>query len=161
MQVETIAKALLADIRRHLPEAPFFQREDLLHLPALSGVATITRYRYVCLAVHLLVQQRKLVLKGRSDLCLASRAGEYEAETDDFSKRYERTIRATATQQRGSFLVMDVVRAWRSDQHLTENSKRIAVRQTLRRMAREGVLHQTDFTFRPASKGRSSKQART
>ncbi len=39
---------------------------------------------------------------------------------------------------------MDIVRDWTSDQHLTENTKRIAARGALKRLVREGALVSKD-----------------
>lgn len=144
MRLEVMAEALLADIERHLPEAAFFQREDLLHLPAFQGVATITRYRYVCAAVDQLLWSRKLVAKGRSDLCLSSRSRDYRQAAGDLSERYGKTVLRLVQERKGNFHVMDIVRDWTSDQHLTENTKRIAARGALKRLVREGALVSKD-----------------
>lgn len=144
---EPYAKALIADIKAHLPEVDYFQREDLLHLPCFQGVATITRYRYVCIAVGLLVRQGKLIAKGRTDLCLPSKQSRYDSE-ESLSERYGATIRRLVISRIGAFTVMDVVTLWRrSDQHLTDNTKRVAVRGTLRELAREGKVEVDGYLY--------------
>lgn len=141
------AEALLHDIKQHLPEVIFFRREDLLHTPCFSSVSTITRYAYVCRAVDHLLTTGALVAKSRTDLCLADRQHRYK-DADHLGTRYAATIRRvvlTATPE--VFTVMDVVRGWKSDQHLTENSKRVAAREALWDLAHEGLLALDGYVY--------------
>lgn len=146
------ARALLADIATHLPEVVFFTREDLLHLPCFEGVATITRYRYVCGAVDLLLRQGKLVSKSRTDLTLPRMQRSYEMQAA-MATNYEATLTLLIMPQRAPFSTMDVVRAWKTDQHLTENAKRVATRSYLRELARRGLVRAVDFRWQRTNTG--------
>jgi hypothetical protein len=79
------------------------------------------------------------------------------AETPDQAPQTEPVIltgrrSSTADETRANnepFAVMDVVALWTTDQHLTVNSKRVAVREVLHGMVRKGTLAQADeFGYR-------------
>jgi len=148
--VALMGQSLLKDIQVHLAEATFFQREDLLHLPTFSHVSTITRYRYVCAAVEYLIRTRKLAPRSRSDLCLAERKGQYE-DQGDLIDRYRPTVKRLLGDAPEQITVMALVDRWtRTDQHLTVNTKRVIIRETLRHMAREGALVPDGYGFKKA-----------
>jgi hypothetical protein len=142
---EQMAKALLQDIRRYLPEATFFQREDLLHLPTFQSVATITRYARVCESVGYLLSTRRLVLLSRTDLCLPDKASEYE-DMADLTGRYEQTVRRLLMRAGDDLSVPNLIRLWTSDPHLTDNCKRIAIRENMKKLAKTGLLAKDGFS---------------
>jgi hypothetical protein len=144
---EVHAKALLRDIQIHLGDAGWFTREDLLHLPTFEHVATITRYRYVGLAVTRLVESKRLYEVSRTELCLAGRTRDYHTP-QEIHEEFGRTIRRLTIARIGTgeaVTVADILNDWRTDQHLTTNSKRVAVRHAFRLMVREGTLHAAEF----------------
>jgi hypothetical protein len=141
---EQMAKTLLEDIRRYLPEATFFQREDLLHLPTFQSVATITRYARVCESVGYLLSTRRLVLLSRTDLCLPDKASQYEDEAD-LAGRYEQTVRRLLMRAGDDLTMPNLLRLWTSDPHLTLNSKRIALRENMKKLARTGFVVKDGF----------------
>jgi hypothetical protein len=152
---EEMAKALLADIKQHLPEVVFFQREDLLHLPVFQYVATVTRYRYVCDAVNYLLSTNRLVALSRTDLALPgnkSRYREIHLEHD-----YDNTVAELILQYEGERIeIPRVLLAWRSDQHLTDNSKRIAIRGALRRMFENGTVSRAGYFYMKKGNARNA-----
>jgi hypothetical protein len=143
------ARVILASVKRELGDAEFFTREDMLQLPVLAHVATITRYQEVCAAVQRLIIERQLVELTRTELCLAGQ--ESRVNMQPRRETYGRTIRklVTAMPMREPFGVMDVVAEWRSDPHLTINAKRVAVRQELRALVKddEMIAAHDDFTY--------------
>jgi len=143
-----LGRMLLADITAHLPEATFVTRDDCLFLPCMESWATITRYAYVCRAVNWLIAHNELVPKSRTDLCLASRQGEYDDELN-LADRYGPTVRRIVLSQREPFTLMDIVRSWerKSDQHLTQNTRRAATRSILRRLAHDGLIEQQEGSY--------------
>lgn len=154
------AKALLADIREHLGEAPFVTRDDLLFLPWCAGWATITRYTYVRLAVRWLVDHGELIEKTKTELCLAGQESRYAIELG-LAEKYAATIRRIVLAQRQAFTLMDVVNAWqKQDQHLTTNGKRAAVRGALRALHREELITQHEDGYRWVKVTRWIKQAK-
>jgi len=141
-KIDRNARRLLDDIRLHLGSAPFFTREDLLHLPTFDHVATISRYQAICQATRRLLDRLDVVAKSRTDLCLGDQQAAYDSEKN-MATRYSRTIRRLAVGRPADepFGVMDIVNAWsRTDQHLTTNAKRVAVRGLLRQLARDGLI---------------------
>jgi hypothetical protein len=130
--IAPLASQIIDDIHSEMPEVDFFTREDLLHLPCLGHISTISRYRYLCHAVRYLVDQRKLVLRG-TNLLLPSKAkfsvGTNSALADQF---YDNILRLALRLKGRDFHVMDVVALWKTDPQLTTNSKRIAVRMALK-----------------------------
>jgi hypothetical protein len=138
------ADALMRCIESELSETDFFTREDLLHVSAFADVATITRYRYVCDSVHFLLLKKKLIAVSRTDLCVPGKAKSYDRE-NPIHEQYLPTVRRLAVSIQGRFGVMDVLQKWtRTDQHLTQNAKRVAVRNALRKLRRDGVLERVD-----------------
>ena len=148
------ADALLASIHGELPEVECFTREDLLHLRCFDHVSTITRYQYVREAVHALIRRGDIVERSRVELATTAMAHAHsEAVLGDVAERYGRVIARHVARMDGTFGVMDVVRAWKSDPHLTVNTKRIAARQALTRMARAGQLQRDGYGYRRAAGG--------
>ena len=139
---------LLDAIKSDLPDVDFFTREDLLHLSVFDHVATITRYGKVRIAVHylldhdLLSDYGRVALLKRSELCLPERA-KFITGTHALENRFSKTVFDLVVKRpaRQQFAIMDLVTDWTTDQHLTLNSKRVLVRSILRRMVREGVIH--------------------
>lgn len=145
---EMYARAMLDGISTELRDADFFQREDLLHLKCFQHVSTITRYRYICDAVHWLLEGGKLVAKSRSDLCLPGKAKAYDAISETpLVERYDRQVHRLVTQQKGPFTVDDLLRAWRADPHISLNSKRVALRTVLGQMVRHRELQRDGFLY--------------
>lgn len=148
------AIALLASIREELHGADFFQREDLLQLRCFQDVATITRYRYCGEAVHRLIEMGKLVAKSRTDLCLPAKQGSYDTQaemtlTDRYTRQVQRLIANRLKLDPGKpFTVADLLQAWaRADQHMSTNTKRIAVREVLRQMVRHNELKRQGYSY--------------
>lgn len=142
------ARVLLRAIKANLAEASYFQREDLLHLPVFTHIATISRYNHIRLAVNALVQTGQLVRLSRTDLSLPGKARTYSADVA-IHREYLDTIRLLIQKMgRKRFAVMDVVDSWRTDGHLTVNSKRVAVRQAIPQLLREKVCRKRNhFEF--------------
>ena len=138
---EPLGRALLAAIRRELGDVDFFSREDLLQLGAFDHVTTISRYRYVCWAVRWLLRAGLLVGKSRTDLCLPGKAKLY-AGGAGMLETYMDTIREHVRSQSKirPFTVGTILDRWRTDQHLTRNTKRVLVRQALTALNAAGVV---------------------
>ena len=151
-QAEGYARTLEFAIARELPEVEAFAREDLLHLKAFSAVATITRYRYVCEGIARLIEEGKVVPKGRTMLVLARKERAFDRATQGLPlwERYYDKITRLMDEMQDSWSVMDVVGAWgAADQHLTTNSKRVAVRDAVRQAIRDQIIEKVDaFTYR-------------
>jgi hypothetical protein len=137
---ELMARIIFRSIERELRDVEFFTREDLLQLTVLQSVATITRYHEVCVAVMYLIETRKLLAVSRTELCLYGHVTEARKNSgSNLVDNYMNTIKRLVTHYRADhprsqFNVMDIVAAWRQDQHLTQNAKRVAVRIGLRRL---------------------------
>jgi hypothetical protein len=134
------AEILLRAIKSDLGDVGFFTREDLIHLPVLSHVATITRYMIVCRAVDTLIAGGYVVAKSRTDLCLPGKSKQYVHAT--LSSQYITTVRkiVKSIPPKTRITVMSVVENWKMDQHLTENNKRVAVREVLKDLTRRGEI---------------------
>lgn len=150
--VASYATRLLHHIKRHYSNVITFSREDLLHLKIdeLEDVGTQTRYRKNCIAVAYLIDHGELIPKKSPDLCLAARAGAYHFEETPISTEYAPTIRKLiSSMPRGKpFAVMHVVGRWKTDPQLTNDSKRKAVRNAIRGLAREGACQRlNDFEY--------------
>ena len=138
---EKMARIIMYCIEQELPGAEFFTREDLLQLSALQSVATITRYHHVCQAVHRLIAGRKLIELSRTELTVAGKVMAGRGSVGNLKEAYVGTI-DRLTRKFDEFSVMDIVDAWESDQHLTINAKRVAVRHRLRTLTRRKLLKQ-------------------
>ncbi len=138
------ADLMLRAIRDELGALEFVTREDLMQLRIFQHVATITRYHEVCTAVQILLTSGRLVAVSRTDLVLPSRRDHYHGD-EDAAKRYAAPIwKACRTFKARAFGVMDVVGRWTTDQHLSVNAKRVAVRNGLKALKKEGRLEETD-----------------
>src|ERR1044072_3055557 len=146
------ASRLLAHIKQYLGHVISFTREDLLHLPVIeyTQVATITRYQAIRNAVRYLIDQRELVQMKFPDLCLPDKVSLYQFEGGSVVTEYGATMRRLiqSVQPAKPFTVMSVVNQWRTDQRLTPDTKRKAIRLFLPRLTREGVCTRlNDFEF--------------
>lgn len=141
-----MARIILLAIQHELRDVEFFTREDLLQLRPLQSVATITRYREICEAVHRLIAQRQMYAITRTELCLAGRTVAAKQNTgaalfDNYMNTIRRLVAHRETDQPGKpFDVMDLVERWTQDQHLTRNAKRVAVRVCLKRLMKERAI---------------------
>lgn len=122
----------------------YFTREDLLQLPVLSHVSTISRYGLVREAITLLFQTGAVRADTRTMLRVAGHVPTI-SPTDLYSQfKYDIDRLVEARPQGERFNVMDIVRAWKSRADLTTNVKRTAVRSGLRTLAAHGVIMQSD-----------------
>lgn len=148
--VQDNADALINSIRDNLGDAPYFTRDDLLYLPAFAHVATITRYSYVRKAIIRLLETGKVVEKSRTELILAGSTRRYvDAYTkiDEFRITVSQLVRDVLSWKE-VFTVADVLEKWTdTDQHLTNNAKRVIVREALRAMRRDGMLREEPRHF--------------
>lgn len=137
---DRMAAIVLRAIKTELGDVDFFTREDCLYLSVLSHVSTITRYQDVCGALAHLIAEGEVIAKSRTDLCLPTKARRYVDEP--LAQQYLPTIRKiVARMDTGTRVdVMSVVNAWSMDQHLTTNGKRVAVRNALKILLREGLF---------------------
>jgi hypothetical protein len=139
---ERRATALLAGIQMELGDVGFFTREDLLHLSALSYVATITRYTYVREAVGWLLERDKLHAISKTELCLRGRQREYLPPDRLIAQYRETVLRIVRTMAHGGDVVSvrDVLDGWQGDTHLSLNVKRVMVRKMLAHFTHDGLL---------------------
>jgi hypothetical protein len=140
-RIEQYARIALRSIKQELAAADFFTREDCLFLSVFQHVSTITRYNSIRLAVILLIERGELHAFSRTHLCLPSKLG----KIDENEKLHEKYLPTITKLVRGfpagaPIAVMDVVAKWSQDQHLTTNSKRVAVRLALKHLAKDGLL---------------------
>lgn len=138
---DKFARIVMHCIEQELGGAEFFTREDLLQLSALQSVATITRYQHVCHAVHRLIAGRKLIELSRTELAVPGGVVAGRQGVENLKVNYVKTIDRLAGKFE-TFSVMDVVDEWTSDQHLTTNAKRVAVRHRLRHLLKRKRLKQ-------------------
>jgi hypothetical protein len=151
-KTERNAQVSLRAIKANLSQATYFQIEDLMALPGLfRHIASITRYNNIREAMNYLVEQGELVRLSRGDWALPRQAKTYqEQQRQPLHEEYLDTIRqlVQAMPKRQPFGVMDVVAAWRSDGHLSLNSKRIAVRHAMTRLLKEKVCrHRNEYEY--------------
>ena len=141
--MERNARVLLRTIKANLGQVTFFQREDLMQVPGLfRHIAAITRYNNIREACNYLCEHGELVRLTRTDLALPKQARAYEQlEQTPLHDEYLDTIRqlVRAMPKGQPFGVIDVVETWRSDGHLSVNSKRIAIRHAITRLVKERV----------------------
>lgn len=138
-----LSQVFLREIKRNYGDAIFLTRDDLLQLPVFGHVGTSTRVLYINKMVNHLIDARELVSKSKTALCLKSKSNAYEATP--LRDQYSDTIRAIVSNiGRKPFTVMDVVNNWTTDPHITPNNKRVAVRQSMRRLVADGVIKSYD-----------------
>lgn len=146
LQLERLSRAVLNAVRSELADVDFFTREDMLHLSPLQHVATITRYHSLTAVVQRLVGSRRLVELSRTELALPEKQSRYNPHETPLHLLYQHQIDRLLTwhlRDQGNdapFDVMTLVDRWRSDQHLSLNAKRVAVRMTLRQKERDGKI---------------------
>jgi len=139
-RVEKYARMLHRSIRLNLDEVDFFTREDLLQLPVFMHITTITRYHYICLATQVLLTKGDIVSKTRTGLCLPRHAR--SISDTPLAEQYAVTIQKLVERSspKKAFGVMDIVDAWTTDPHLTINNKRVAVRGSMNRLIKQGIV---------------------
>lgn len=137
------ADILLKSITSQLHDVDYFTREDLLHLPAFDHVSTITRYRYVCDAVKLLLERGKLHAKSNTELAVTGKQRRYRPISYQVAE-YQQTVLYLARDYYNrvstSFGISQLLSRWKTDTHLTENVKRVIIRHCLRALVKEGLL---------------------
>ena len=143
------AKLLLEAIHNDLNDMVYFTRDDLLNLRQLMHVSTATRYHYIGLAVRYLVDTKKLMEMGRSDLLLPENYSAYVRE-NNLVDSYISTIDRLTVCLTTPFTVYDVVELWTTDPHISINTKRTFVRIQLRNLVRHGLLIHNNHTYTPA-----------
>jgi len=144
--IEEQANTLLDVIGLKMAGTDFFTREDLIQTGVFDHVSTIYRYKLVCDSVRFLIDRRQLIEKSKTDLCITGKSRAYITREVIFDT-YHTTVEKLVLSRTGEFSVMDVVRSWITDQHLTDNVKRILVRRISRSMAREGQLLKRGYGF--------------
>lgn len=144
-KVATHAAALLSAVKNELHLVDFFTREDLLHIEVFDQLSTISRYGYVCKAARFLIEDGSFVELSQTNLCLKGRDSRFSAETPIHHLYRDAVSRAIVKiGKRQLFSVMDVVRTWKADPHLTEHTKRVIVRRGLAERVREGRVIKSD-----------------
>lgn len=151
-----VAEALMPVIQQTFAKFAF-TRDDLLTLISdlrldsgepwaaasygINDYTTGTRYRKVCHVTRYLVDHGHLAQVDWLRLCLpellpAMAAGEQTELT------YLETVRRLVEKRPADSLIdaMTVVRAWKSDQHLPQNIKRMTVRAVFPHLEQAGVL---------------------
>jgi hypothetical protein len=145
MLVADYAETLLRQIKLHLGRVVSFTRDDLMGLPILEfqQVGFASRYGAIRLAVSYLIEHGELVQMKFPDLCLKDRVGRYSFNETTISSQYAPTVRrlVKAMPAEKPFVVMQVVQRWRTDPELTNDSKRKAVRNSIKSLVREGVCN--------------------
>lgn len=141
--LERNARVLLRSIKANLGQATFFQIEDVMQVPGLfRHIASITRYNNIREACNHLIEDGSLVRLSRTDIALPANARSFQREEHQpLHEEYLDTIRHLVQEmpKRHPFGVMDVVEAWRTDGHLSVNSKRVAVRHSMTRLVKEKI----------------------
>jgi hypothetical protein len=147
-RVKSYSAAMLTTIKRELGNAIFFTREDVLQLGVFNYVGTAYRINLISIMVRHLVSRGDLILKSKTDICLPSHERGY-SETP-LRQQYYDTIRGVISSMptRSHASHMDIVALWKTDQHLTINNKRVAVRGAIVRLIKEGhISRRNDFEF--------------
>jgi hypothetical protein len=137
-----LADALLRSIQVEFADVDYFTREDLLHLPVFSYVATITRYSYVCAAVKVLIMRGKLIAKSQTELVVHGKSSKWHAikwQVDEFGEKLTPMV-VEILKQGDGVTVMNVVDRWTGDRNLSQNIKRVIVRGVMTRLVAEGLL---------------------
>jgi Arc/MetJ family transcription regulator len=118
--------------------------------PSLIGVAdtsTHTRYRKVCLAVQHLLATRQLMALDWLRLCLPQNFSALVTETAPhvlYMETIRRLVR-TRFEPDQAIDAMAVIDVWRTDQHISENLKKMAVRGAFPQLVRESLLRRERF----------------
>jgi len=138
------ARALLRTINSDLGHLDFFTRDDLMQLDMLGHVATITRYNELRFAVNKLLESGKIVELNRTRLTLPRKANRYaQYKSAPLSHQYRDSVFSlvsTTFPPGEKFDVTDVISFWIKDEHLSEDSKRVATRGALALLARAGKV---------------------
>ena len=151
---EIMQRAVMAGIEHELGTADFFTREDLLQLRVLQSVATITRYRDICLALHSLIAQRRIIALNRTELCIAGRTMTARRNSgvnlvENYIHTVTRLVREWEQSNGGEVLfVPTLIEMWVQDQHLSKNAKRVAIRGGLKRLAHDKMVTRDGLGYR-------------
>lgn len=133
------AEAMIEGIKRELPDAAFFTREDLLHLSCFAHVSTITRYRYACTAARYAIDHNWMLEISRTELILTGGKRKY-AEAVANTEEYNKTITKLVPRKGTAFTVASLLNTWTTDHHLTENTKRIYIRMVVQQLLRREYI---------------------
>lgn len=134
------AKKMIEEIKSVMPDAAYFTREDLLHLPCLQHVATITRYHYVCKAVAYAIERKWMMRGDKTELYLAGGSKKYAQSEHDVGAYIPAIVKLINDNTDGWFAVFDIVGYWENDQHLTLNAKRSIVRRAIKHLVHRNFL---------------------
>ena len=137
------SEAMIRAIDVELPDVAYFTREDLLHLECFAHLATITRYNYVCRAVRYAIDKKWMLSISQTGLILTGRKRAYQQAVtvwEEYIGTVNRLLPYGTT-----FTVVSVLSRWKSDEHLTENSKRMILRNVMRRLTTEHLIEQVSF----------------
>lgn len=142
-----------------LSKTLWFTRESLLsHFKDVSifnRISTISRYVMICQGVTWLIQQGELCNAGmsRRNLCLAKNQKNVLKELGAtraplYKHHYTTILGLVQTYPVGAFVTtIDIVYAWEGSD-MTEDVRRILVRQSLHIMAKIGALRENDdYTY--------------
>lgn len=144
-KVANHAAALLSAVKNELHLVDYFTREDLLHLDVLDHLSTISRYGYICRAARFLIEDGSFSEISNTNLCLRGRESKFSLDVPIHHLYRDAVTRAVGKLGRDQlFSVMDVVRTWKADPHLTEHTKRVIVRRGLAERVRDGRVVQKD-----------------
>jgi len=138
------ASVMLESIEVELADAAYFTREDLMQLPCFQAVATITRYSYVCQAVRYLLERGKMAKVSATGLILIGKKRQYTQAHTQWEEFIE-TVTALVPYRGTTFGLMDVLRKWETDQHLTTNLKRVIIRHVFKRLKSQQVIKEVGF----------------
>lgn len=150
-KLERNAHYLLPRLRENFSVKPIFTREDCLHVAFLE-VATITRYPYIRETLRYLIDvtaevveisNTEMTLRGNHKRALRQQNLSY---LDTVSRLIRRHFADRP------FNLTDVLDVWTSDQLLTQNGKRVAIRGCLARLVREKqVVRRSDYSYEAIS----------
>jgi len=141
------ARYLLARLNENFTDKPIFTREDCLHV-AFSEVATITRYAYIRETLRYLIDETAQVVEiSSTELTLqANHQRAVRQQGLSYLATVARLIRERFAEQ--PFTITDLIDAWTSDQLLTRNGKRVAIRGCLAQLIKEKqVERREDYTY--------------
>lgn len=138
------ANAMLDAIKLELADVSSFTRDDLLYLRPFLHVATITRYRYICMAVRWCLDRNHLLEVQRGVLIMAGTKRRYKQNLVTWDE-YEGTIRGLIAKHDGvnggrPYNVYDLLLLWDTDQFLSSSTKRTIIRETLKQLASKQVI---------------------
>jgi hypothetical protein len=121
--------------------------EQAAWLIGVADTSTHTRYRKVCAAVQHLLATRQLMALDWLRLCLPQQFPGLAGETPPHVL-YMETIRRLVRSQFEPDVTIDamaVIDVWRSDQHVPENLKKMAVRGAFPQLVRESLLRRERY----------------